>query len=76
MADKIRNISANDMHVIMTQCLDAAKKIHIAMCLFDDNHAAQAHLNDAMHSALIGAEQCRQLHRQTGERHGQDHPAD
>ena len=57
-----RVISANDMHVLMTQCLSAAREIHIAMCLFDDDHAAQAHLNTAMHSALIGAEQCRQLH--------------
>lgn len=57
-----RVISANDMHVIMTQYLNAANEIHIAMCLFDDNHMAQSHLNTAMHSVLIGAEQCRQLH--------------
>ena len=55
-------ISANDMHVIMTQCLDAAREIHTAMCLFDDDHAAQANLNAAIYSALIGAERCRQLH--------------
>jgi hypothetical protein len=62
MTEMTRIISANDMHVIWTQCLDAADKIHIAMCLFDDDHAAQLHLNAAMHAALIGAEQCRQLH--------------
>lgn len=58
-----RAISANDMHVIMTQCLNAALNIHIAMCRFSDDHAAQEYLNKAMHSALIGAEQCRQLHK-------------
>ena len=63
MSDKlIRVISANDMHVITTQFLEAAKSIHIAMCLFNDDHAAQANLNAAMKSVLIGAEQCRQLH--------------
>lgn len=60
--DRTRTISANDMHVIMTQCLDAARHIHTAMCLFEDDHAAQGYLNMAMQSALIGAEQCRQLH--------------
>jgi hypothetical protein len=68
MSNKTRVISANDLHVIMTQCLDAARDIHIAMCLFSDDHAAQAHLNTAMHSALIGAEQCRQLHKSRKER--------
>lgn len=63
MSDKTRVISANDMHVIMTQCLTAAREIQIAMCLFDDDHCAQAYLNSALHSALIGAEQCRQLHQ-------------
>lgn len=66
MSDKhnayTRVISANDMHVLMTKCLDAARGVHVAMCLFDDDHAAQRHLNDALHAALIGAEQCRQLH--------------
>jgi hypothetical protein len=57
-----RTISANDMHVLWMQCLDAARSIQIAMCLFDDDHSAQSHLNDAMHAALVGAEQCRQLH--------------
>lgn len=60
--NKSRVISANDMHVIMTQCLNTAREIHTAMCLFNDDHAGQAYLNAAMHSALIGAEQCRQLH--------------
>lgn len=58
----IRTISANDMHVIMTQFLSAATEIHTAMCLFDDNHFAQSRLNKAMHSVLIGAAQCCQLH--------------
>lgn len=58
-----RRISDNDMHVILTQFLDAARSIHIAMCLFDDDHRAQGNLNEAMHSVLIGAEQCRQLHK-------------
>jgi len=62
MSKPTRIISANDLHVIMTQCLDAARSIHIAMCLFSDDHAAQRDLNTAMHAALIGAEQCRQLH--------------
>ena len=57
-----RVISANDMHVITTQFINAAQEIHVAMCLFDDGHAAQSHLNKAMHSVLIGAGQCRQLH--------------
>ena len=57
MADVYRTISANDLHVIMTQFLDAAKDVHIAMCLFDDEHAAQKNLNGAMHSVLIGAGQ-------------------
>ena len=68
MSNKTRVISNNDMHVIMTQCLNAARSIHLAMCLFDDDHSAQKHLNDAMHSALIGAEQCRQLHGSKRER--------
>ena len=59
---KTRIVSANDLHVIWTQCLDAAREIHIAMCLFDDDHRAQTNLNEAMHAALVGAEQCRQLH--------------
>lgn len=57
-----RCISANDMHILMTQFLHAATHIHTAICLFDDDHAAQAQLNSALHSALIGAEQCRKLH--------------
>lgn len=68
MTDKTRVISENDMHVITTQFLSAARSIHIAMCLFDDNHSAQSHLNDAMHNALIGAEQCRQLHESAKQR--------
>lgn len=68
MSDKTRVISANDLHVIMTQCLDAARDIHIAMCWLDDDHAAQAKLNNAMHAALVGAEQCRQLHKSKKER--------
>lgn len=63
MAEKTRIISANDMHVLMTQCLDAAKEIHIAMCLFDDDHYAQRNLGDAMHAVLVGATQCMHLHR-------------
>lgn len=63
MSDGIRTISANDMHVIMTQFLTAAREIHIAMCRFNDEHAAQDFLNGAMQSVLIGAEQCRQLHK-------------
>lgn len=65
MADRelTRVISNNDLHVIMTQFLTTAKDLHTAMCLFDDDHAAQKYLNSAMHSALIGAEQCRQLHK-------------
>src|SRR5262245_22299655 len=42
---KTRTISANDMQILMTQCLDAAREIHLAMCLFDDDHQAQSHLN-------------------------------
>lgn len=59
----IRTISDNDMHVISRQFLNAAEEIHTAMCLFSDDHAAQAHLNKAMQSVLIGAQQCNQLHR-------------
>lgn len=46
----------------MTMYLDAAKSIHIAMCLFNDDHAAQANLNDALSSVLAGAGQCLRLH--------------
>jgi hypothetical protein len=56
------------MHVLLTQCLTAATDIHTAMCLFDDDHHAQQYLNKAMHSALIGAEQVRQLHKSTKHR--------
>jgi hypothetical protein len=63
MSARSRTISANDMHVILTQFLAAATKIHTAMCLFDDSHAAQSELNAALQSVLIGAEQCLQLHR-------------
>jgi hypothetical protein len=61
-AARARTISANDMHVIWTQFICSANAIHVAMCLFDDDHRAQAHLNTAMQACLIGAEQCRQLH--------------
>lgn len=60
--DPTRIISANDMHVITSQFLSAAKSIHIAMCRFDDDHAAQEFLGDALSSVLIGAEQCQKLH--------------
>ncbi|SDD93442.1 hypothetical protein SAMN05216337_101783 [Bradyrhizobium brasilense] len=59
---RTRIISANDMHVITTQFLSAAQHIHVAMCRFPDDHAAQEELNAALHNVLIGAEQCRQLH--------------
>lgn len=59
---KTRVISSNDLHVITTQFLSAMDNIHTAMCLFDDGHAGQKHLNDALHAVLVGAEQCRQLH--------------
>jgi imidazoleglycerol phosphate dehydratase HisB len=62
MADRTRVVSANDLHVLMTMFIDAAQSIHIAMCRFSDDHAAQEYLNKAIHSALSGAEQCRQLH--------------
>ena len=61
--ERVRIISANDMHVIMTQCLNAATNIQVAMCLFGDDHSAQEYLNAALHNTLIGAEQCRQLHK-------------
>jgi hypothetical protein len=63
IVERLRVISANDMHVLVAQYLDAAREIHIAMCLFDDDHVAQENLNSAMHSVLTGAEQCRQLHQ-------------
>lgn len=63
MSDRpTRVISANDMHVLMTSYLDAAQNIHIAMCRFADDHQSQEYLNKALHAALSGAEQCRQLH--------------
>ena len=74
--NKSRAISANDLHVIMTQCLDAARDIHIAMCRFSDDHAAQEYLNKAMHSALIGAEQCRQIHKSSKYRFAADGEAE
>lgn len=60
MADVYRTLPPNDLHVIMTQFLDAARDIHVAMCRFDDDHAGQDFLNSALQSSLIGAEQCRQ----------------
>lgn len=62
MKDLIRTVTDNDMHVIMRQFITAADSIHVAMCRFDDDHAAQKYLNEALQSVLIGAEQCRQLH--------------
>ena len=62
MNDPTRVISANDLHVITTQFLDAAREIHTTMCLLNDDHAAQARLNAALHAILVGAGQCRQLH--------------
>lgn len=59
--NRSRIISANDSHVLMTQFLDAARNIHIAMCRFDDDHAAQLYMDEAMHCALVGAEQVRKL---------------
>jgi hypothetical protein len=59
-----RVLSENDLHVILTQFLTAAREIQIAMCLFSDDHSAQTDLNKALQSVLIGAEQCRQLHAQ------------
>lgn len=60
MADIYRTISPNDLHVMMTQFLDAAKDVHTAMCKFDDDHVAQDNLNSALQSVLIGAGQVRQ----------------
>ena len=57
-----RIISANDLHVVTGQFLRAATEIHVAMCLFADEHAAQSTLNKALQNALIGAETCRQIH--------------
>lgn len=78
MTDCTRIISANDMHVLTTQFLSAAKEIHIAMCLFGDDHFAQKHLNSALQSALIGAQQCVKLHGSPKHRMGspssEDHP--
>ncbi len=62
MADLARSISANDLHVITQNFIEAAASIHTAMCLFDDGHHAQKHLNEALQSVLTGAEQCRKLH--------------
>ncbi len=62
MTEKLRTITANDMHVILTQFLTAAERVHVAMCRFSDDHAAQRYLNEALQSVLIGAEQCRKLH--------------
>ena len=42
IVERLRVISANDMHILMTKCLDAAREIHIAMCLFDDDHVLAA----------------------------------
>lgn len=60
--NRSRIISDNDLHVITTSFINAAEQIHIAMCRFDDDHAAQRFLNSAMNSVLIGAQQCNQLH--------------
>lgn len=60
--DRIRVLSDNDLNVVWTQFLSAATEIHTAMCLFSADHPAQSQLNSAMHSVLIGAEQCRQQH--------------
>jgi hypothetical protein len=62
-SDDIRTLSTNDLHVIMAQFLSAACEIHFAMNQFSDGHVAQENLNNALHAALIGVEQCRQLHR-------------
>ena len=64
MSDRLtRMISENDMHIVMAQFLHAAENIHTAMCRVDDDHHAQEYLNHALQSVLIGAEQCRQLHK-------------
>ncbi len=56
-------MTSNDLHVLWTQFLDAAQKIHVTICLLpDDAGRIQSELNAAMHCVLIGAEQCRQLH--------------
>lgn len=70
--DKSRAISANDLHVILNQCLSAARSIHIAMCRLDDDHGAQEYLNQALQSALIGAEQCRQIHKSAKQKFAAD----
>ena len=57
-----RRLTANDMHVVTTAFLQAATEIHIAMCLFDDDNAAQANLNRALHAVLSGAGVCREFH--------------
>lgn len=62
MAERTRVISANDLHVLLGQFLAGAEKVHIAMCLFDDDHTAQANLNGALNSMLIGAQVCAQIH--------------
>lgn len=53
-------MTRNRLHVLMTQFLDAADNIHTAMCHFDEQHAGQAYLNEALQCALVGAEEIRQ----------------
>lgn len=63
MSERARIISTNDLHVIMGSLMNAANEVHISMCLFNEEHKAQSHLNMAMQAILSGVEQCRQLHK-------------
>lgn len=58
---QIRVIHPNDLHVMMTQFLDAARHIHTVMSWSGDEDLSQVKLNAAMHAALAGAEQVRQM---------------
>jgi hypothetical protein len=57
---------ANLSAVTMTNALDAAKHINVAICRLDADHAMQAELREAMHNVLIIAEQARQGYEAAG----------
>lgn len=51
----------NDVGIILSSTLGAAKDIHIVSARLDHDHGLQPYLQAALHSVLVAAAQCQQM---------------
>lgn len=58
--DALENKMRNHLHVILTNALNSAQEVHVGMCLFNVDHAAQKNLSDCLSANLTTAEVARQ----------------